>query len=296
MPEHVTKRVLLLSTIMVRDGNDKGLPCLAFCHVEGDKEVAVFVLKSWLLECAFNHDFSLKTMLHRAALSNRFTRPGRYIIPAPLLLGDAAQDVPPAMLADADKPKYAPHLLSYFDVPMHAKTCPLHIQDRAKEAKSLVENWNFQPPWKLVDPAGICNCFRKNTAEASCTYANDKLYAHCTETVAESLFVSRHMDVNVYCARSNELDKSHHTAHRTAEAAAAIGVYPQLGIKEALSGNGTRTRSVTDLSHEERVAQEERAEWAARCRLAGMWCADAKDMAEVADRIRALGYRISSVF
>ncbi len=72
---------------------------------EGLTSIGVFVLKSWLLECAFNREWSVKSMLHRAALSNKFTCPGRYVIPSPLLLQDAEGELAraaPALRAGYD--------------------------------------------------------------------------------------------------------------------------------------------------------------------------------------------------
>ena len=282
MPEHVAKRTVMLATIMVREGPDKGLPCLAFFYVEGMKEVSAFVLKSWLLECAFNHEHSVKTMLHRAACSNLFTRPGRYVVPAPLLVDDAAPHVAAATLAvTQSKGRYIPHLMSFFDVPLHARTCALY--DPAKEAQCMAQNWNFQVTY-ATGTVG-CTCFRSRAAQTGCTHANDRVYALCPENVAESLFTKRHADVRGYLmARGNRLDKGCLQAN-----AGAIGVYPAVGVTEAISASGARTRVVTELTAEQTRVLEARAEWAEQCRRQGKWCEDAADMEDVSERMRTLG-------
>jgi hypothetical protein len=285
MPEHIVKRCLMLTTTTLRAGPDKGLACLTFYHHEGLATIGVFVLKSWLLECAFNNEWSVKAMLERAAYSNRFTRPGRYLVPAPLLLQDAAEEVLSSATSvelaanfDALRGSYVPHLMSYFDVGVHERTCGIY--DAAVERKSVSTNWNFQTTRAV--PTG-CTCFRSTATVAGCTFANDKLYKQDPENVAGALFSHRHAGVRAYAARCNPEDKRHHRA-----AGAALRTYPLHGIEEAERVNGGERRRFSSLSADAVRALEQQAQWAALCRTTETWCPETTPVEEAALRMQEL--------
>jgi DNA polymerase III delta prime subunit len=278
MPEHITKRVMLLTTTMIRAGPDKGLPCLSFFYHEGLKQVAVFVLKSWLLETAFNHEWSVKSMLHRAALSNRFTQPGRYVVPAPLLLQDAAAEISARGSEDLRAKfgtiatSYVPHMMSYFDVCLHERDCPAFNADH--EQQSALCNWNFNTCWPTAaGTRAACTCFRSNTRIEAGTFANDNLYDHDSETVAKALFVSKHGDRNVHDTRANALDKKHFKAHRS-----ELMAYPVQGVEESQRAQGGENRLYSSLDAPNLADLERRTQWAAACRLAGDWCSQAANL------------------
>ena len=86
MPAHTQRKLEELNTQTVRCGPMAGKVILLFLQMKGSSDICVWALKDWLLE-HYLQQWTFKSMVQKALLSNKLTPPGRYLVLEPLHVG-----------------------------------------------------------------------------------------------------------------------------------------------------------------------------------------------------------------
>jgi hypothetical protein len=162
MLEHAQKRLHLLATVAARCGPDGGHTPLLLHSESGSRKTHVCALASWLKETMITHEFSMHSMLERAALACSYTAPGTYITLEPFSF-----DRHPAEARFFGAKGVVPKMMPYFRVPMHAVGCPR--RDEAREASAAaVAAWNThsEAEAEAEETVPQCSCFRNGRVAA----------------------------------------------------------------------------------------------------------------------------------
>lgn len=193
---HVVKRIELLVTKQCR-GKNAGDARMGFIYKQALGQVLVYVLNDWVAEY-FTKKWTFKTMVETAIKRNRFCKPGRYLIPAPLKIGDASDDIcsfgsESLQSKLRDRPENSvPQLMDYVDIPQHSPGCT------ALDYLGSIVPHAPQSPWDTRTPSNAealthCDCFRSgrdmgsHDDQDSFTHAHSNVYSYDPHYVSLSL-------------------------------------------------------------------------------------------------------------
>jgi len=152
MPDHAQKRLSILATVGARHGADAGFTPVLMHMSHGSRTTHVLVLASWLLDATGGPDaeFSMHSMLRKAALKCSFTAPGTYVTLEPY--------VHKVIKDNQEVVGAVPSMLPCFEVPVHEHKCPARVEEEETRPHQC-----YDP--RLHERHG-CTCFRNKRLAA----------------------------------------------------------------------------------------------------------------------------------